>query len=215
MAEKLQKKEVSEEFYQRARFYENLFDSDSQLFRGKDSKGKWRTDFNPFKATSPMNNPGDYTEANAWQYFWTPAQQDVEGITKLIGGKAQFTRQLDYFFATETENPDKYLGQEGMIGLYVHGNEPCHHVAYLYKFSDKPWKTDFYVNQIVNRFYGDRPDGIIGNDDCGQMSAWYIFSTLGFYPVNPANGVFVLGAPQVKRASVSLGNGRKLGSVEI
>ena len=157
-----------------------------------------------------MNNPGDYTEANAWQYFWTPAQQDVEGITKLIGGKAQFTRQLDYFFATETENPDKYLGQEGMIGLYAHGNEPCHHVAYLYKFSDKPWKTDFYVNQIVNRFYGDRPDGIIGNDDCGQMSAWYIFSTLGFYPVNPANGVFVLGAPQVKRASVSLGNGRKL-----
>ena len=86
-----------------------------------------------------MNNPGDYTEANAWQYFWTPAQQDVEGITKLIGGKAQFTRHLDYFFATETENPDKYLGQEGMIGLYAHGNEPCHHVAYLYKFSDKPW----------------------------------------------------------------------------
>lgn len=210
MAEKLQKKEVSEEFYQRARFYKNLFDSDSRLFRGKDSKGKWRTDFNPFKATSPMNNPGDYTEANAWQYFWTPAQQDVEGITKLLGGKAQFTRHLDYFFATETENPDKYLGQEGMIGLYAHGNEPCHHVAYLYKFSDKPWKTDFYVNQIVNRFYGDQPDGIIGNDDCGQMSAWYIFSTLGFYPVNPANGVFVLGAPQVKRASVSLGNGRKL-----
>lgn len=210
MASKLNKDSIYNEFTRRSQFYTNLFDSKSQLFRGKDSKGNWRANFNPYKATSPLNNPGDYTEANAWQYFWTPAQHDIKGIINLLGGTSQFTRQLDYFFTKETHNPDKYLGQEAMIGLYAHGNEPCHHVAYLYKYSDKPWKTDFYVNKIINEFYSAEKNGITGNDDCGQMSAWYIFSSLGFYPVNPTDGTFVLGAPQVKSARLKLGNGKEL-----
>ena len=99
--------------------------------RGKDSKGNWRKPFNPLTVTSPMNNPGDYTEANAWQYFWTPAQYDVEGMMKLLGGKKNFTAQLDSFFTIQTPDPNKYLGQEAMIGQYAHGNEPSHHIAYL------------------------------------------------------------------------------------
>lgn len=200
---------IRDVFTGRSMFYKNLYDSVSGVFRGKDSNGNWRPDFNPYKATSPMNNPGDYTEANAWQYFWTPAQHDVDGVMDLLGGKPQFTKHLDFFFSKEADNPDKHLGQEAMIGLYAHGNEPCHHVAYLYKFSDEPWMTDFYVNKIVNDFYKTGATGLTGNDDCGQMSAWYIFSVLGFYPLNPATGTFVLGAPQVKSATLKLGNGRQ------
>jgi predicted alpha-1,2-mannosidase len=159
-------------------------------------------------ATSPMNNPGDYTEANAWQYFWTPAQYDVEGMIKLLGGKDRFTAQLDSFFTIKAVNPNKHLGQEAMIGQYAHGNEPSHHIAYLYAFSNSPEKGRELIKQICGQFYLDTPDGMIGNDDCGQMSAWYIFSTLGFYPVNPVGGSFVFGWPQVAKASILLPEAR-------
>ena len=208
MAENLNDQINRDEFQKRAHYYKNLFDSETKLFRGKDSHGNWRTPFDPFTATSPMNNPGDYTEANAWQYFWTPAQYDIHGIKNLLGGKLAFTEKLNDFFTIESLNPDKFLGQEAMIGQYAHGNEPSHHIVYLYAFSETPKVGQKYIHKIIHEFHNNTPDGMIGNDDCGQMSAWYILSTLGFYPVNPANGEFVLGAPQVKKAILHLKNNK-------
>lgn len=209
MAEKLNDKVSQIQFEKRANYYKNLFDSETKLFRGKDTNGKFRTPFDPLTATSPMNNPGDYTEANAWQYFWTPAQYDVQGITDLLGGKANFTKQLNTFFTTETPNPNKFLGQEAMIGQYAHGNEPSHHILYLYAYSNEPKTGQKYIHKVINEFHNNTPDGMIGNDDCGQMSAWYVLSTLGFYPVNSSNGEFVFGSPQVKNAIINLKNGKK------
>lgn len=210
MAETMGKKDVAARYYKRANYYKNLYDSTTGQMRGKDSKGQWRSPFNPLIATSPMNNPGDYTEANAWQYFWTPAQYDVAGMMQLLGGKQQFTAQLDSFFSINAINPNKHLGQEAMIGQYAHGNEPSHHIAYLYAYSNKPNRTAELVTTICQEFYNNTTTGMIGNDDCGQMSAWYIFSTLGFYPANPASGEYVLGRPQVKSATIKLPNGKQL-----
>ena len=210
MAKKMGRKEVAAIYYIRSIYYKNLYDVTTKQMRGKDSKGNWRNPFNPLMATSPLNNPGDYTEANAWQYFWTPAQYDVKGITKLLGDKKHFTAQLDSFFSVQTPNSNKYLGQEAMIGQYAHGNEPSHHIAYLYAFTDKPEKGREIITRICKDFYNNTADGMIGNDDCGQMSAWYILSTLGFYPTNPASGEFVLGIPQLRKVVVKLKDGKKI-----
>jgi predicted alpha-1,2-mannosidase len=209
MAYNMQDLENSIDFNKRAHYYKNLFDFQTKLFRGRDSKGQWRTPFDPFTATSPMNNPGDYTEANAWQYFWTPAQYDIEGMKNLLGGNTAFTQKLNDFFTLESVNPNKFLGQEAMIGQYAHGNEPSHHIVYLYAFSETPKVGQKYIHKIIHEFHNNTPDGMIGNEDCGQMSAWYILSTLGFYPVNPANGEFVLGSPQVRKATIRLNNHKK------
>jgi predicted alpha-1,2-mannosidase len=208
MATKLGEKSIAETFYKRAGYYKNLYNPATKMFQGKDTKGNWRFPFDPLQATSPMNNPGDYTEANAWQYFWTPAQHDIEGVKKLLGGNDAFSKQLNDFFTIKTPNPDKFLGQEAMIGQYAHGNEPDHHVLYLYAFSNTPKIGQKYIHKVVNEFNNNTPNGLIGNDDCGQMSAWYILSCLGFYPVNPATSDFVLGAPQVKKAIVYLPEGK-------
>lgn len=208
MAKNLGNNEIETIFVKRANYYQNIFDTESTFFRGKDSKGNWRTPFDPFIATSPLNNPGDFTEANAWQYFWTPTQYDINGVTKLLGGTNNFTQKLNDFFTTDAVNPNKFLGQEAMIGQYAHGNEPSHHIIYLYAYSNEPKKAHQYIHQVIHEFHNHTPDGMIGNDDCGQMSAWYILSTLGFYPVNPANGAFVLGSPQVKKATIHLSNNK-------
>ena len=208
MAEMLGDTTTAATFYRRAAYYTNLFDGETKLLRGKDTRGQWREPFDPLTATSPLNNPGDYTEANAWQYFWTPAQYDVEGMKQLLGGDKAFTEQLNTFFTMEAENPNKFLGQEAMIGQYAHGNEPSHHILYLYAFSNEPKTGQQYIHRVINEFHNNTPDGMIGNDDCGQMSAWYILSSLGFYPVNPANGEFVLGAPQISKATLHLNNGK-------
>jgi predicted alpha-1,2-mannosidase len=208
MASKTGDKSTATIFYKRAVYYKNLYNSSTRMFQGKDTKGNWRIPFNPLQATSPLNNPGDYTEANAWQYFWTPAQHDIAGIKQLLGGEEAFTKQLNDFFSIESPNPDKFLGQEAMIGQYAHGNEPDHHVLYLYAYSTKPKIGQKYIHKVITEFHNNTPEGMIGNDDCGQMSAWYILSALGFYPVNPANGEFVLGSPQLKRATLHLTDGR-------
>ena len=208
MAIKMNDKENGFVFNKRANYYKNLFDKDTQLFRGKDTNGNWRTPFDPLTATSPMNNPGDYTEANAWQYFWTPAQYDIDGVKKLLGGTVAFTKKLNDFFTIESPNPNKFLGQEAMIGQYAHGNEPSHHIVYLYSFSETPKVGQKYIHKIINEFHNNTPNGMIGNDDCGQMSAWYILSSLGFYPINPASSEFILGAPQVKKATLRLKNNK-------
>lgn len=209
MAAKLNDKTNAITFNKRANYYKNLFDPETKLFRGKDTKGNFRKPFDPITATSPMNNPGDYTEANAWQYFWTPAQYDLNGMISLLDGKDNFTKQLNTFFTTETPNPNKFLGQEAMIGQYAHGNEPSHHILYLYAFSNEPKTGQKYIHKVINEFHNNTPDGMIGNDDCGQMSAWYILSTLGFYPVNSSNGEFVFGSPQLEKAVIHLNNGKE------
>lgn len=197
-------------FLNRANNYRRLYDTSTRQFRGKNSKGQWRYPFNPVEATSPMNNPGDYTEANAWQYFWTPAQYDVIGLSRLLGGPENLANKLDTFFTLKTLSNNKFLGQEAMIGQYAHGNEPSHHVAYLYRYTNRPEKTESLITQILNDFYQNCPNGLIGNDDCGQMSAWYIYSTLGFYPVNPSNGTYTLGQAQCRKALVHLDGGKQL-----
>jgi len=213
MAEKSGDTITARTFYKRSDYFKNLYDPTTKMFRGKDSKGNWRTPFDPLMATSPLNNPGDYTEANGWQYFWTPAQYDIEGVKKLLGGKAAFTKQLDDFFTLEAKNPDKFLGQEAMIGQYAHGNEPDHHVIYLYAFSNTPKVGQKYIHKIIHDFHDNTPNGLMGNDDCGQMSAWYILSCLGFYPINPATNEYVLGAPQFKNVTLNLAHDKKFNIV--
>lgn len=197
-------------FAQRALSYQHLFDPETRLMRGKDSQGNWRSHFDAVTPTSPLSNPGDYTEGNAWQYSLTPALQDPEGLVSLMGGEAAFGGWLDRFFSLNTLKPNPMLGQEAIIGQYAHGNEPSHHIAWLYAYTPTPWHGHERLREIYTRFYSDQPEGIIGNDDAGQMSAWYVLATLGFYPVAPASGQFVLGAPQVKSARVDFGEGKIL-----
>ena len=201
---------TADRFGRRARDWRNLIDPDSKLARGRDSKGGWRTPFDPLKPTSPLNNPGDYTEANAWQYSWTPALYDPEGLIGAVGGPATFRGMLDRFFALQGPAGDKFLGQEATIGQYAHGNEPSHHIAWLYAFTDRPWTGQQLVRRIAESFYREGPQGVVGNDDAGQMSAWYVFATLGFYPVEPASGRYVLGRPLVTQTRLSLAGGRVL-----
>lgn len=202
--------EVAQVFKIRAGGYRKLFDPATQTMRARNQAGGWRTPFDPLVPTSPMNNPGDYTEANAWQYTATPALHDVNGFRALVGGPSGLALWLDRFFALPSQGDNKHLGQEALIGQYAHGNEPSHHVAWLYAYSDAPQRGYDKVARIARTFYSDRPDGIIGNDDCGQMSAWYVFAALGFYPVEPASGRFTLGRPLVAKARLHLADGRTL-----
>lgn len=197
-------------FSTRSRNYRNLMDPETRLARGRDSAGTWRTPFDPLQTTSPLGTPGDYTEANAWQYSWTPALHDVGGLIDAMGGRREFTAMLDRFFSTTGEGEDRHQGQEGLIGQYAHGNEPSHHIAWLYAHSDRPDRGPERVSEIARRFYNDTPAGITGNDDCGQMSAWYVFATLGFYPTDPFSARYTPGQPLVRSARVALAAGRTL-----
>jgi predicted alpha-1,2-mannosidase len=208
-AKALHKQDDFEFFTKRSGYYRNLFDPQTRLMRGKDSKGNWRTPFNFFGLSHASSSGGDYTEGNAWQYTWH-VQHDVPGLVQLMGGPDYFTSKLDSLFemSVKKEQSGFVADVTGLIGQYAHGNEPSHHVAYLYSLAGKPWKTEKLVRQITQTKYQDKINGLCGNDDCGQMSAWLIFSNLGFYPVNPCGGEYVLGAPQVKKATLSLANGK-------
>jgi predicted alpha-1,2-mannosidase len=197
-------------FAARSQSYRQLFDPATQLMRGRSSTGAWRTPFDPVTATSPLNNPGDYTEADAWQYSVAAGLYDPAGLVALLGGPRAAGDWLDRFMATLSPVSNRYLGQEGVIGQYAQGNEPSHHVAYLYDWTDRPWQGHALVRRVAREFYTDAPEGLPGNDDAGQMSAWYVFSTLGFYPVVPASGDYALGAPLVSAASIRLAGGRRL-----
>ena len=205
MAEKLDAKGDYEYFIRRSEYYKNLFDPVTRFMRGKDSGGNWRTPFNPMRLFHAGEVGGDFTEGNSWQYTWH-VQQDVEGLIALMGGKDVFVNKLDSLFMTEPE-PDKMgkvLDVTGLIGQYAHGNEPSHHVIYLYNYVNCPWRTQELIREVFERFYQARPDGLCGNDDCGQMSAWYVFSAMGFYPVNPCGGEYVIGAPQLEEIIIDL-----------
>ena len=205
MAKRMGKTEDAAYFSKRADFYKNLFDTETQFMRPRNSDGTWKTPFNPSQVAHAESTGGDYTEGNAWQYTWH-VQHDVAGLIDLMGGKESFAMKLDSLFMLDTiaENTGFVSDVSGFIGQYAHGNEPSHHVVYLYNYVDQPWKTQELIPEIFERFYKPKPDGLCGNDDCGQMSAWYIFSSMGFYPVDPISGEYVLGAPQMDKISIQL-----------
>ena len=205
VAKLLGKTEEYNKYMERSTCYQNLYDPSYHLMRGKNSDGTWYEPFQPRFAQ--YGNP-HCVEGNTWQYsFFAP--QDLPGLIQLMGGKVDFGMMLDSLF-TQTS---ALLGEDtedvtGLIGQYAHGNEPSHHVAYLYDFIGKPDKTQFYTNQIINTLYSDSPEGLCGNEDCGQMSAWYVFSSIGMYPVNPVDGKYWFGSPQFDRVDLKLPNGK-------
>lgn len=206
MAKALGKSDDFEYFSKRAKNYQLYYDKSVGFFRGVMSDGSWNPMFDPFKSTKPIAK--DYAEGNAWQYLWL-APQDVSGLIELLGGKDTFNARLDSFFVLAPKDDSKVLVDlTGLIGQYAHGNEPSHHIAYLYAYSGQQWKTAEQVRYIMKEFYHDDPDGVIGNEDCGQMSAWYIFSSLGLYPVFPASGNYVLGSPLFDKATIRLPEGK-------
>jgi predicted alpha-1,2-mannosidase len=208
MAKALGKTDDYAYFSKRAHYYQNLFDPQTGLMRGKDSNGKWRVPFDKLRISHAGDAGGDYTEGNAWQYTWS-VQQDVEGLIRLMGGKEVFANKLDSLFKLQSiiEGSGFTGDVSGLIGQYAQGNEPCHHVAYLFDFAGQSWKTQKMINAIKNTMYTNAKDGLCGNDDCGQMSAWYVFSSLGFYPVTPGSDSYMIGTPSFKRAKIHLQNG--------
>ncbi len=193
-------------FIKRSASYKNLYDAKTGFFRAKNSKGEWIEPFNPLAYGGNGGYP--FTEGNAWQYLWY-VPQDVPAFIGLMGGDKNFIAKLDTFFTLAAKPGDVNGNASGFIGQYAHGNEPSHHIVYLYDFTSQPWKTQYYAAKIVNELYNDQSSGYSGNEDCGQMSAWYVFSAMGFYPVNPANGIYCLGSPQLKKATIHLANGKQ------
>ncbi len=194
-------------FSERAGFYKNLFDADINFMRGKDSEGNWRE---PFNALYAEHRKDDYTEGNAWQYTWF-VPHDIKGLIALFGGKEKFIEKLDLLFLLDSVIEGVKVSPDisGLIGQYAHGNEPGHHIPYLFNYVGQPWKTQQRVNEILRTLYNHTPEGLCGNEDCGQMSAWYIFSALGFYPVNPSNGIYMIGSPLFEMAEIAIDEERK------
>jgi predicted alpha-1,2-mannosidase len=207
-AKKLNRNDIYNEFIQRSQNWKNVYDRSSGFMRPRMSDGKFRAAFDPLQT-----HDQGFIEGNAWNYsLYVP--HDPDGMIAMFGGKQKFAAYLDELFTMHL--PDEFFAEteditrEGIIGNYVHGNEPSHHVAYLYNWTDEPWKTQERVRMILKNQYRPTPDGLGGNDDCGQMSAWYLFSALGFYPVAPGSDRYALGSPVVKTAVVKLENGRTL-----
>lgn len=208
MARKLNKTEDYNYFMNRAMAYKNIFDPVTKLMRGKDSKGRWRTPFDPHGYIEDMNKR-DITEGTNWQYSWY-VPHDIPGLIELQGGTEAFDKKLDSLFM-EINDGGLAKGSEdilGRFGEYWHGNEPAHHVSYLYNYAGKPWKTQSLVRRIMTTQYGNKPNSLCGNDDCGQMSAWYLFNTMGFYPVAPSSNIYIIGTPCAKKVTMKLGNGK-------
>lgn len=205
MARRMGKTEDAAYFNKRADFYKNLFDPTTKFMRPRKSDGTWKSPFDPTQAAHAESNGGDYTEGNAWQYTWH-VQHDVPGLIALLGGEEAFTNKLDSLFTVELRT--QLADVTGLIGNYAHGNEPSHHVTYLYTLAGKPERTQELIRQIFDTQYRPAPDGLCGNDDCGQMSAWYMFSAMGFYPVNPVSGEYVFGAPQMPKFVLHLQDGK-------
>ena len=205
MAKRMGKTEDAAYFARHADFYKNLFDSSTQFMRPKKSDGTWKSPFNPSQIGHAESVGGDYTEGNAWQYTWH-VQHDVPGLIALFGGEEPFLNKLDSLFTLKLETTQADV--TGLIGQYAHGNEPSHHVTYLYALAGRPERTQELIREIFDTQYSPKPNGLCGNDDCGQMSAWYMFSAMGFYPVNPVSGEYVFGAPQLPEFVLHLADGK-------
>jgi predicted alpha-1,2-mannosidase len=207
VAKKLGKTEDYNYFLKRSQSYKKYFDKKTGFMRGLSSEGKFRTSFNPFEAVHREN---DYTEGNAWQYTWL-VPHDVQGLVDLFGSREKFITKLDSLFTVQGDlganaSPDI----SGLIGQYAHGNEPSHHIIYMYPYVGQAWKTQEKVREVLSTMYFDAPDGLSGNEDVGQMSAWYILSSIGLYQVEPAGGKYILGSPIVDEAVLQVGNGKIL-----
>lgn len=207
MAKTMGKSDDYAYFNRRGANYKNYFDATTGFMRGRLAEKEWRTPFSPFTARHMKD---DFTEGNAWQYTWL-VPQDAKGLIALLGGERPFSKKLDSFFVLKGD-----MGKEasnditGLIGQYAHGNEPSHHIAYFYAYTGEPWKTADKTRAVLDSLYTNRKDGLCGNEDVGQMSAWYVLSALGLYQVNPAGGVFVFGSPVMDKATLTLGNGKQL-----
>ena len=205
LAKKSGKNDDYERFMKRSAFYRNLFNPETGFFQSKNDKGEWIEPFDPYKYGANGGYP--FTEGNAWQYFWY-VPQNIPDLITLTGGNKAFTTKLDTFFTVNHQSGELNDNASGFVGQYAHGNEPSHHVAYLYTCAGEPWKTQKYVAHIMNNLYNDTSSGYAGNDDCGEMSAWYIFGALGFYPVNPASGEYIIGTPMLEEATIHLPDGK-------
>jgi predicted alpha-1,2-mannosidase len=202
MAQSLGKMEDFTEFIRRGQNYKNVFDPQTGFMRAR-YNGGW---YSPF-APGEVNN--NYTEANSWQYSFA-CPQDIDGLMKLLGGKDKLSSSLDELFAADTRTSGRVQSDiTGLIGQYAHGNEPSHHIAYLYNYVGQPYKTQALVHKIMSEFYTPNPDGLIGNEDCGQMSAWAVLSAMGFYPVTPGNDIYTIGTPYFGMVTIHLENGNK------
>ena len=211
LAAALGRKDDAARYAKRAKGYRNVFDAKTGFFRGRDSSGSWRTPFDPLRICNAYALGGDFTEGNAWQYLWL-VPHDPDGLVELLGGKDAFFAKLEELFSLPSypEGQPKLLDVSGLIGQYAHGNEPSQHIAYLFAREGRPGRTQEIVRDVVRKFYSLEPDGVCGNEDNGQMSAWYVFAAMGFYPLDPAAGEYVLGAPQVPGVTLSLPDGKTL-----
>lgn len=189
-----------------AKAYKVYYDSSIRFMRGLDSKGQWRTPFNP-RSSNHRND--DYCEGNAWQWSWF-APHDVDGLVNLMGGRKAFINKLDSLFTVSSELEGKQVSVDisGMIGQYAHGNEPSHHITHLYNYVGQPYKTQALVDSVLNTLYSNAPDGLSGNEDCGQMSAWYVLNAMGFYQVCPGKPIYSIGRPLFNKVKIALANGK-------
>jgi predicted alpha-1,2-mannosidase len=202
VARQMNKKEDYDYFLNRSKSYKHYFDPATGFVRGLSSDGKFRTPFNPFES---VHRDNDYTEGNAWQYTWL-VPHDIDGLVNLFGSKEKFIEKLDSLFIVQGHLGDQASPDiSGLIGQYAHGNEPSHHIIYMYPYVGQPWKTAEKVREVLTQLYSDQPDGLSGNEDVGQMSAWYILSALGFYQVEPAGGKYVFGSPLIDEAIIHVG----------
>jgi predicted alpha-1,2-mannosidase len=205
MARKMGRTDIAETFEKRAQNWKNVFDTSVGFVRPRNADGSYPAPFDPARA----GQGSGFTEGNAWQYSWYQPQ-DEAGLIRLLGGDDKLVANLDAMFDAKVD-PKKYADVEdiaGMIGQYIHGNEPSHHLAYLYNYAGQPWRGQERLKQIVDSQYKSAPDGLVGNDDLGQMSAWLLFTSLGFYPVAPGSNEYVLGRPFVEQATLHLPNGK-------
>lgn len=202
MAEKMGKKDIADQFYARSQNYHNVFNPATRFMQPRDSKGNWQPDFSPDDYTPHIS------ESNGWHYFWS-VQQDIPGLIALTGGEDKFAAKLDSMFTyTPAGNEELPIFSTGMIGQYAHGNEPSHHVIYLYNKVGQPWKTAQYAKEVMHKLYFNAPAGLCGNDDLGQTSAWFVFSAMGFYPVDPVSGEYEIGSPLFEESRMRLPNGK-------
>ena len=202
MAKKMGKEDIAQEYFNRAKQYKNLLDPESTFMRARNNN-RW---FYPF---DPSEVNFNYTEANSWQYsYYIP--QDVEHWIDLLGGESEAEQKLDAIFEANSETTGRNQADiTGLIGQYAHGNEPSHHIPYLYNFVGRPDKTQNMVRRIMNELYSDQPDGLSGNEDCGQMSSWLVMSAMGFYPVTPGSHEYIIGSPWFDEIKINLENGNE------
>ena len=204
VAQSLGNQKMADEYFKRSQNYHNVFDKNTGFMRAKLDNGAWREPFDPHATHLDIGR--DFTEGNAWQWTWF-VPHDVTGLIELLGGNDKFVAKLDELFNQDMSNIEHEVSDvTGLVGEYAHGNEPSHHVAYLYCYAGAPWKAQEVLQRIMTEHYQDTPEGISGNEDCGQMSAWYVLSAMGFYQVNPCGGVYIIGKPMLSKAVVQVGD---------